>query len=168
MLCQNCGKNEATTHVKQIIHGDTAEQHLCADCARHLGYQDMFSGFGLSLSDMFGGFFGDALKTKNLAAAAPRCEKCGCSFEDIVREGRVGCADCYRRFYEKLQPSLQRIHGKVAHSGKTSRVAVKAEPSREEKIAAHKTRLQEAIAAENFELAAQLRDEIRAMEGEAS
>ena len=49
MLCQNCGKNEATTHIKQVINGDTAERHLCSECAEHLGYGDAFSGFGLSL-----------------------------------------------------------------------------------------------------------------------
>lgn len=34
MLCQNCGKNEATTHIKQIVNGDMAESHLCAECAK--------------------------------------------------------------------------------------------------------------------------------------
>ena len=28
MLCQNCGKYEATTHVKRIINGESAEAHL--------------------------------------------------------------------------------------------------------------------------------------------
>ena len=41
MLCQNCGKNEATTHIKQVINGDTAERHLCSECAEHLGYGDV-------------------------------------------------------------------------------------------------------------------------------
>ena len=55
MICQNCGKREANTHIKQIINGDMAESHLCSDCARHLGYSDMFSGFDLDLADFFGG-----------------------------------------------------------------------------------------------------------------
>ena len=50
MLCQNCGKNEATTHIKQVINGDTAERHLCSDCAEHLGYGDAFSGFGFAVA----------------------------------------------------------------------------------------------------------------------
>ena len=168
MLCQNCEKNEATTHIKQVINGDTAEQHLCADCARQLGYGDMFSGFGLSLSDMFGGFFGDA-QQKSLNAAAgragvERCKKCGFSFQDIVREGRVGCADCYRTFYDRLKPSLQRIHGRVEHNGKRS-ATMPAEDSAERKIAERREQMQEAIRLQNFELAAQLRDEIKQLEG---
>ena len=72
MLCQNCGKNEATTHIKQIINGDMAESHLCSDCASHLGYSDVFSGFGLNLSEFFGGFLGDMMPSLS-AGNAPRC-----------------------------------------------------------------------------------------------
>ena len=56
MLCQNCGKNEATTHIKQVINGDTAERHLCSECAEHLGYGDAFSGFGFDVAGLFGNF----------------------------------------------------------------------------------------------------------------
>jgi len=173
MLCQNCEKNEATTHIKQVINGDTAEQHLCADCAKQLGYGDMFSGFGLSLSDMFGGFFGETTQQKSLNAArtaTERCKKCGFSFQDIVREGRVGCADCYRTFYDKLKPSLQRIHGRVEHNGKVSLSAeaisatAAQEKSPEQKIAERREQMQEAIRVQDFERAAQLRDEIKELE----
>ena len=54
MLCQNCGKNEATTHLKRIINGEAAETHLCSQCAAALGYNSVFSDFGLNLSDLFG------------------------------------------------------------------------------------------------------------------
>ena len=52
MLCQNCGKNEATTHLKRIINGEKAETHLCSQCASALGYGSIFSGFGLNLGDL--------------------------------------------------------------------------------------------------------------------
>lgn len=54
-------KNEATTHIKQVINGDTAERHLCSECAEHLGYGDAFSGFGFDVAGLFGNFFGDAV-----------------------------------------------------------------------------------------------------------
>lgn len=165
MLCQNCGKNEATTHLKQIINGDMAESHLCSDCAAHLGYSDMFSGFGLNLSELFGSLLGDTMPSLS-AASAPRCPKCGTAFSDIVRDGRVGCAECYRVFYDKLLPSIQRIHGKIKHSGKTSHGApaeVKVE-TKEEKIEKLKTQMNEAVAKQEFEQAAKIRDEIKAVE----
>ena len=167
MLCQNCGKNEATTHIKQVINGDTAERHLCSECAEHLGYGDAFSGFGFDVAGLFGNFFGDAVHSLGAPRKVVRCPKCGSSFNDIVREGRVGCAECYKVFYNELKPSLQRIHGQIRHRGK---IASTAEPVSEEEAKIDekeelKKQMDEAVAAQNFELAAQLRDRIKELEG---
>lgn len=168
MLCQNCGKNEATTHIKQIINGDMAESHLCSECASHLGYSDMFSGFGLNLSELFGGFLGDT-KPSISSGKTPRCPKCGSSFDEIVHSGKVGCADCYRTFYDRLLPSIQRIHGKIKHSGKTA-VSSPVQPKIEttaEKIEKLKAAMNDAVSKQEFETAAKIRDEIKALEGGA-
>ena len=57
MLCQNCGKYEATTHIKRIVNGEATEAHLCSDCARALGYDSVFPDFGFNFSDMLGSIF---------------------------------------------------------------------------------------------------------------
>ncbi len=166
MLCQNCGKNEATTHIKQIINGDMAESHLCSDCAAHLGYSDMFSGFSLNFSELFGGLLGDMMPSIS-AGNSPRCKKCGTSFEEIAQSGKVGCAECYRTFYDRLLPSIQRIHGKIKHSGKTIS-PTPAEPkteTKEEKIQKLKNAMNDAVAKQEFEEAAKIRDELKALEG---
>ncbi len=167
MLCQNCGKNEATTHIKQIINGDMAESHLCSECASHLGYGDVFSDFSLGLSQFFGGFLGDVMPALGQSNAVKRCEKCGASFEDIAREGKVGCADCYRTFYDRLLPSIQRIHGKIKHNGKTSTATPEKEKVEtvEEKIEKLQKQMNECVAKQEFEEAAKIRDEIKALQG---
>ena len=167
MLCQNCGKYEATTHIKQIINGDMAETHLCPDCANHLGYGDMFSGFDFSLSGLLSGFLGDMLPPVSLGPVT-RCEKCGCSFDDIARAGKVGCPECYRTFYDRLLPSIQRIHGKISHAGKTGQSAGNREKieTSGEKIAKLRVQMDEAVKVQNFERAAEIRDEIKKLEGE--
>ena len=38
MLCKNCGKNPATTHIKTIVNGKLTEYDLCSECAREMGY----------------------------------------------------------------------------------------------------------------------------------
>ena len=166
MLCQNCGKNEATTHIKQIINGDMAESHLCSYCAAHLGYSDVFSGFGLNLSEIFGSLLGEMVPTL-AAGKGHRCEKCGAAYADIVREGKVGCAVCNRTIYDKLLPSIQRIHGKIKHSGKSSSASpekVKVETT-EEKIEKLQRQKNDAVEKQDFELAAKIRDEIKALKG---
>ena len=42
MLCQNCGKNPATTHIKTIVNGKLTEYDLCSECAREMGYNNFF------------------------------------------------------------------------------------------------------------------------------
>ena len=163
MVCQNCERSEATTHIKRVVNGDTAETHLCADCATHLGYGDFFSGFGLNLGELFGGILDNGLP-EYAQAKSVRCPKCGCSFEDIVRDGKLGCAQCYSTFYDKLLPSLQRIHGRIEHNGKISESASK-ETKQTGRLEQLREELATAIEEQNFEQAAKLRDEIKEMEG---
>ena len=148
MLCQSCHKNTATTHIKSIVNGELTEYALCSECAKKLGYNHFFGSFADDfvggLGSLLGGFFGGEAANESVT----RCRKCGASFEEISRSGKVGCAECYRTFRNQLLPSIQRIHGKP----KT--------PLEEKKEA-----LQKAIQEQNFEQAAVLRDEIREMEG---
>ncbi len=167
MLCQNCGKNEATTHIKRVVNGDTTQTHLCAECAKAMGYGDMFSGFGLNLDDFFGGFLGDTVQ-KLSAQSEQRCQKCGNTFSDIVNSGKVGCSECYKIFYDKLLPSVQRIHGRIQHNGKQAvkieTTAENIEKPQQDPIEEMKNQLAKAIENQEFEQAAVLRDKIKELE----
>ncbi len=157
MICQNCNKNDANMHMKRIINGRAAEVHLCSDCARSLGYGEAFSGFGLGLGELFGELLG-----KNDGGSSKACcPACGKYFDEIVSDGKMGCAECYGVFYDKLLPSLRRIHGKATYVG--SKPASQDNISLEERVEGLKKNLSDAIAEQNFELAAQIRDEIIAI-----
>ena len=158
MLCQNCGKYEATTHIKRIVNGEATEAHLCSDCARALGYDSVFPDFGFNFSDMLGSFFNEAT-VGALSNGIVRCEKCGSTFNDIVRSGRMGCGDCYSTFYDKLLPSFERIHGRTHHEGKKANTSPEIKKlSKTEEL---KENLKQAVEAQNYEEAARLRDEIK-------
>ncbi len=167
MLCQNCGNAEATTHIKRIVNGEATQIHLCYNCAEHLGYANMFSGFGFNISNMLLNFFPEFTRALPSIDTSERCPTCGTSFEEVVRTGMMGCADCYSVFYEKLKPSLSRIHGRATHVGKSGlfEVAPVESPKFEDTISKLKGELQAAVDVQNFELAAKLRDEINALEG---
>ena len=155
MICQNCNKNEANMHMKRIINGRAAEVHLCSDCARSLGYGEAFSGFGLGLGELFGELLS---KGEGSANTGLRCHGCGKPFDEIVSDGKMGCAECYGVFYDKLLPSLRRIHGKATHVG--TKPAKNESVSYDSQIAELKQKLAVAVEEQNFELAAQIRDEI--------
>lgn len=164
MLCQNCGKNEAATHIKRIMNGEATQLFLCYNCAEHLGYADMFSGFGFNINNMLANFFPEFSRALPAVDNSERCPTCGTSFEEVIRSGMMGCANCYSIFYDKLKPSLSRIHGRAVHTGKTgagfgedAALAYKKQELNEQ--------MQAAVKEQNFELAAKLRDEIKELGG---
>lgn len=168
MLCQHCNKNEATTHVKTMINGEYAEYMLCPECAHKLGYDNMFSDFNTDFGGLLSSFFSNALPARSGAA---RCKTCGSTLNDIKRSGKVGCADCYDIFFSELMPTIRSIHGNTEHKGKRPG-AIEYTVNEEDKgsdkgdrLEGLKAELKKAIADENFERAAQLRDEIKGLEG---
>ncbi len=163
MLCQNCSKREATTHIKRVVNGETAQMYLCSSCAAQLGYNDVFSDFGMNFGDFFASVLGEGIKGK--ASAIKRCEQCGSSYTDISKSGKLGCANCYQTFYEELLPTIQRIHGKTAHNGKNvNDTVIETEADSADEVEKLRNEMKTAVEGENFEKAAELRDKIKRLE----
>lgn len=165
MLCQQCKKNIATTHVRRTIDGETTEYHLCADCARKQGITGMFGKMGFDFGDFWGSFFAEPVA--HTLADTVRCEHCGSTFREIADSGKVGCAECYTTFYDRLLPSIQRIHGKVEHCGKLPQAAdasARKEQEKEQELSRLKEELNRCIQEQKYEECASLRDRIRALE----
>ena len=166
MKCQKCGANNANTHVKTVINGEIKEYDLCSECAKKMGYTNIFGNFEDEFSGLLGSFFGNSLPARTQAT---RCDFCGSSYSDIAKSGHVGCAKCYEIFGDQLLPSIRRIHGNTTHCSKNSRFGTKkseksAEMTKKDKIKALKKELDKAISEQNFEHAAELRDQIKEME----
>ena len=169
MLCQHCGKNEATTHVKSIINGEYTEYMLCPECAKEMGYTSIWSDMQNDFNTLLGSFFSNALPERSQAT---RCPKCKSTYNDIVKSGQVGCANCYETFYSELMPTIRRIHGNTNHNGKrpgfigsTSQAPLQNEVNdTASKIEKLRAELDEAIKEQNFETAAELRDKIKELE----
>ncbi len=163
MLCDKCGKNQATTHYKQTVNGTTQEYHLCSDCAKNLA---SMPGKGLfDFSDILGTLFGQTYAGRMISAGGkqPACPNCGLHFNEIAQTGKVGCAQCYETFYEEFLPSIQRIHGKTAHNGKVPRSAGARLRLRSE-IDTLKNQLKTAVDSQEFEKACEIRDRIQKLE----
>ncbi len=158
MLCQKCGKNPATTHIKTAINGVMDEINLCSACAEQYNY----SPFGKSnLIDMLATVFGDTQTMLN----AKVCSCCNSSFNEIAKTGKVGCAQCYTTFKAELLPYIKRVHSTTNHIGKKPNSAVMVVDKTTE-ISKLRERLNELIKTEKFEEAAVLRDEIKRVQEE--
>ena len=160
MLCDKCGKNTATTHIKQIINGVVAERNLCSSCAAKEGYGKFSHG---SLADMLSSMFGD-ISYLGSSAETLHCPVCGSTFSDIAETGKVGCAECYKTFYSSLLPYLKRVHGTVKHIGKIPNSAPLAVTPQEETVETLRMELNRLVSEERFEEAAVVRDKIKKLE----
>ena len=173
MICKRCGKNKAEIYYKQTVNGHTEEYALCSKCAEEMQkegsinikmpslFDDFDFGFD-SLNELFGINYD---KKRPQIAEKKRCTLCSSTFDDLVKSGKVGCAECYKVFSDELKRSVEGIHGKAKYMGRRPK-KYKEKETKEEKINTLKAELKNAIDAQEFEKAATLRDEIRALENE--
>jgi len=158
MLCQKCGKRTATVHLKQIINGLAHEEYLCSQCAGN--DSSFFSAHSdMSADSILDAFFSGGRQT---VGARTACPLCGATDRDIQKSGKAGCAKCYEIFKNELRTAAYRIHGSARHVGRAPGNH-REEMERQAKLEELKQKQAQAIEEQNFELAAQLRDEIKAL-----
>lgn len=182
MKCQNCGEHEANIRYTQIINGVKKELHLCSECADKLGVNDM----DLNMPIDFSSFFGEFLENNNTnlfqdyLPEQVRCDQCGMTLEEFIEKGKFGCANCYQVFEPRMKQLLRNIHGTDTHVGrKVNMVPNRNEKTQEQKVDTEskerqeefsskldqlQQELKEAIQVENYERAAEIRDEIKKIE----
>ena len=85
------------------------------------------------------------------------------SADELLSDGEVGCPDCYECFGGRFFPSLP-THSSVYSARMPS--ARRKRLDRERRLTELRVELKRAIDSESFELAATLRDKIRAIENE--
>jgi protein arginine kinase activator len=181
MKCDHC-EHEATVHEVTIRGGVKVERHLCQSCASEAG---IVPGDNVSPLDVMqlaleaaGAAADPAMLEAARAAKRPpkpaACGSCGMTWEDFKSGGMLGCPNCYEDFEAKLLPLIERAHeGASQHVGKLpARAAGQAAGSRSramaalvaeraQRLSALRRLLEDAVKAEQYERAAQLRDELR-------
>lgn len=161
MLCDDCGENEAILHVTKIENNQMNTYHLCEGCASAKGLESGAVGGEYPLTD----FLEQVGRVTGASPAAGPCPYCGMKLEEFKKLGRLGCPQCYVAFESHLTSLLRRLHGGAQHLGK---VYLPPDPSRaqqQERLAGLRRKLDRAVQSEDFERAAELRDQIRSLEG---
>ncbi len=165
-LCEECGVNEACYTISVMMGGQITQRHLCADCMAKMNMNLAAGNVKHLLSAIMSAITGGveeaaaAIAEEGGEAASIVCERCGTSLSKFTKSGKLGCPSCYQAFREQLTPMLQQIHGRVQHAGRKPlddegaqrRRAVYDRLSRQ---------LEQAVAMEDFETAAVLRDQLK-------
>lgn len=147
----------------QIVNGQVSELALCESCARAKG---LFDPQSLTFAEKF---FPEEFKQRvdklvreltgnaeTVSEPAPpmsmfnRCPVCGFSVDNYRNTGHLGCPDCYKVFARELDPTAEIEDEPETEAPALTRARLQKE-------------LQQAIERENYERAAQLRDQINAL-----
>ena len=156
MICESCRENLATVYVSEVLETKKKKvMRLCEACARERGVE-LPDSSQFSVKD----FLAKAGEAPIASRSEPiLCPDCGIGLEEFRRTGRLGCARDYDHFRAELLPLLERIQGARVHVGQAPVQA----SARLDLVALHAS-LDEAVADEDYERAAALRDSIQRME----
>lgn len=166
--CQACHEREAAVHLTQIVGDQVTTLHLCGRCAAERGVETEAEVAQTPLGAFLATMGKGGAPLAAAAAGAEACPECAATLQDFRASGKVGCPTCWTAFERPLRDLLRRLQGAVRHTGETyADPGAPADPvevvARER--ASLRERLRVAIEMEQFELAAELRDRLRAMEG---
>ena len=156
MKCENCGKNEVTFVYQSNINGKVTEKHLCSECAEKLGYAQKIAAHS---QRMMQNFFGNSIFGNSF-------------FDDFFSPvpslmGRM-LEDPFDDFFADM-PALGAAPAKQEEQKKEDDLVDREEQGRFaylRQMNALKMEMKKAVHQENFERAAELRDEIHKLESE--
>jgi protein arginine kinase activator len=180
MLCSRCQAHPAVVHFESAAAGKKVKADLCETCAKEAGVP--WASMGSAVEELLAGplalsstspAFTELLQLLSQWTPRPvepsvhveKCPRCAWTLSEFQKTGKMGCPDCYSAFRNETAELLSRIHGSGTHHGK--RISAKAKTKETvETMAELQQRLQKAVKDEKYELAAEIRDQIRQREGQ--
>jgi protein arginine kinase activator len=146
MKCQNCGCEEVTFYCSSNINGEVTQTHLCSECAEALGYTNG-GAFG-SMSPVFASF------ERTFGGLQQGGDPFG-GFVPFPMLARSRVAD---------DDTPMRGAQRIAEQPQVPELEVDEEIKKRREINVLREQMRAAADSDDFERAAQLRDELRKLE----
>lgn len=190
MLCERCKIREANIQYTEVINGVRTEHNFCAQCAKELDFGPYSAIFDsdFPLGKLLSGLLGVGEDREEPKTHQVICPTCRTSYGEFIKNSRFGCPDCYGVFDLLISDNIKQLQGSDTHKGKRPKYHRKADRQLfddqkaeetaademtsgqeetgmdvQEKIRLLDAKLHEALAREEYEMAAQCRDQIRAL-----
>ncbi len=186
MTC-DCCDNKATVFLTQIVGDKMQKVNLCEACSKEQGVTDPT---GFALADLLTGIGDEKPVRRPTRPREVSCPVCGFTHTDFKKTGRLGCANCYTVFRDGVSGILANMHRGTHHTGKRPSTAGPPPPEEDEvevpprknvpakevdpppspfSVSADslddlQAELAAAVASENYEKAADLRDKIQKLQ----
>jgi protein arginine kinase activator len=142
--CSKCGTTVKLIRTITVIGGRKTVVFLCESCLEKVTIEEQLGNGRTKLTE-------NELRSDSDLF----CVKCQRSWSDFLSEGYLGCENCFRVFESLIEEILVAIHG-TSENLETRKTGG-------ETLARLSIKLKEAVAKEDFEMAARLRDQIVSM-----
>lgn len=168
MLCDICKERESVISYTRVNDNEIEEVHLCEVCAEEKfkkdfkGYQNIIPQLENVLKNIFQFTANSSQEEDDIS-----CEYCGRTFSELKRTGSLGCPKCYHTFSKEIKKYLSALNINLKYRGKIPKNADKY-LSYSRKLEDLREKLDLAINLEEYEKAAELRDEIKKLKEDAS
>lgn len=157
MKCEHCGKNEVTFVYQSNINGRVEEKHLCGECAEKLGYTQRIAAQSQRMMQGLGSFFNGGILEDFFSPMPSLLNRRGWLLEDPF--------DDFFADMPALGPAPARQEA-AAEEKKDGLVDQEEQGrfARMRQMNALRMEMKKAVRREDFERAAQLRDQLHALE----
>ncbi len=176
--CQLCPATNATVHLTELAaDGMRSELHICRACVVRLdltldhppAISVLLAGkqpAAGSAGDSAGDSASEEADTVAVQAPEQACPQCGLEFSAYAQNNLFGCSECYEAFAPQVSELVRRYHGSLQHAGRlpAGGADLPAQAHRSATRHALNAELAEAVAHEQYERAANLRDQLRELD----
>ena len=146
MKCEKCGKRVANYHYMSNVNGKVTEQHLCDQCAAELeGKDNVFANAGKMFDQMWNNFWGDGFGRLTMP-----------SFGSFFGAPTL--------VMPRFQLTLDHPAATQETTESTATTTADPEMAKQRQINMLREQIKTAVENEQYEKAAELRDQIRALE----
>ena len=177
ILCEECGQREAMCTVAVMMGAKAMHRRLCHECMAKASMSIASGNLSGVLEALLAAARNAAQPEKTpqpqskkvnttlpeLPGEAENCPQCGMTYQVFRKEGRLGCAQCATAFRQTLLEALRRSDAGESHTGRKQLFSSEAIAHRARQMTLQR-QLDEAIACEDYDAAAHLRDALRMLD----
>ena len=157
MKCENCGKNEVTFVYQSNINGKKTEKHLCSECAEKMGYTQRIAAHNRA---MMRNFWSGSLLDDFFSPVSSLMGRSRWPAEDLFEDFFADMPALSAASNQQKEETQEHKQNDLVDTAEQKRF------DRMRRINALRLEMQEAVGKEEFERAAELRDQIRTIEAE--
>lgn len=165
MICDICGKHNASLLIRRIIDGKAKELYVCGSCAKKHNLDTTDMNMGSALNAVFDNLSVSAQKHEAAQGGKriPVCPACGTSLKQVQEDGVIGCALCFFYFRDTILKLMREVNPELFYLGN---LPDQLETFSEMPVPVQhlKKEMEKAVKNENYELAAYFRDRIKESE----